>query len=382
MDSIGIEINTGSREFDVAKKQPFAKPRALPRLKRSKPDAAVTAQLESFLPVFEQTWWQTIARGQKPLRIEQVTRRGMIVGRLSYVTSKNKVGFVIGTHPFWTHACGPWISDALSDSEKSEVLEELLSKLPKHISFNLICHPRKNDAALLRKAFEKAGFTVAIQNTYTQAPDDTHVMRRLNIEQRKNIIRAAKKLRVIDLGAVEFMRFYSGNLEDIAMECYAPLEVARDLIAEGMRRKPQQVRVFAALRREALPGDETYPLDAAIACAWDRERYYYVMSTRKRRSIEHPEWKPNADAVKLLIVHAMEHARSMGLVFDADGVTELGTETLYRDILKMPELEHRYLLKREFGLYTLYMAFKSRIATLIAQICGRSGVPRGEYSAE
>jgi hypothetical protein len=78
----------------------------------------------------------------------------------------------------------------------------------------------------------------------------------------------------------------------------------------------------------------------------------------------------------------MEHARSMGLVFDADGVTELGTETLYRDILKMPELEHRYLLKREFGLYTLYMAFKSRIATLIAQICGRSGVPRGEYSAE
>jgi len=106
----------------------------------------------------------------------------------------------------------------------------------------------------LRKAFEKAGFTVAIQNTYTQAPDDTHVMRRLNIEQRKNIIRAAKKLRVIDLGAVEFMRFYSGNLEDIAMECYAPLEFARDLIAEGMRRKPQQVSVFAALRRSAAGG--------------------------------------------------------------------------------------------------------------------------------
>ena len=63
----------------------------------------------------------------------------------------------------------------------------------------------------------------------------------------------------------------------------------------------------------------------------------------------------------------------MGLVFDADGVTDPGTETLYRDILKMPQLEHRYVLRREFGLYRRYMAIKPKIETLIAQIGVSSG---------
>lgn len=325
------------------------------------------------MPVFDQGWWQEIARGRKELRVVQVTRRGEIVGRLSYVTSKNRAGFVLGHHPHWTHVGGPWISDALSDSEKSEVLEEIGSRLPRYISFDLICHPRKKDAGLILEVFRRAGFRIGIQNTYSQAPDDTDVMSRINIEQRKNILRAAKKLRVIDLDADEFIRFYADNLGERAMECYAPLQIAHDLITEGMRRNPVQVKVFAALRNEIHPTNKDYPLDAAIACAWDSERYFYVMSTRKRIWSGHPEWKPNADAVKLLMVHAMEHARSMGLVFDADGVTDPGTETLYRDILKMPQLEHRYVLRREFGLYRRYMAIKPKIETLIAQIGVSSG---------
>jgi hypothetical protein len=45
-------------------------------------------------------------------------------------------------------------------------------------------------------------------------------------------------------------------------------------------------------------------------------------------------------------------------------VTDPGTETLYRDILKIPEQEFRYVLRREFRLYSRYMAIKQRIATI------------------
>ena len=342
----------------------------------SEPHCLTLLGPEPPLPVFQQGWWLAIARGKNDLKVEQLTERGAILGRLSYMKSRNRLGFVLGDLPYWTHLSGPWLADGLGLGDKADVLNQLVAQLPGTTSFDLICHPRKEDAALIRQVFESFGFTVSTQNTYCQAPYTPHVMARISAEQRKNIVRAAKKLDVVSLDANEFITFYAENLGEWGRSSYAPLSLARDLIAEGLRRSPPQVKVFAASRKEAVAGLQRCPMDAAIACAWDDERYYYFMSTRKRVCREHPEWKPNADAVKLLLVHAMEHARTMGLIFDADGVTEPGTEILYRDILKIPQLEQRLVLRREFGMYTKYKTIKRKIETTCA--CVRTPAKPGK----
>ena len=363
MDSTWTSIET--TEPRVAERQFFAQSSAVSDgLSETQPPATQSDELP--LPIFQRSWWQTIARGNGTLVVERVSRQGAILGQLSYVKTRNRLGFALGDIPHWTHFSGPWLNDSLSQAEKARVLAELVSRLPRSVSLELLCHPRQCNAELVREVFERAGFCVTAQNTYAQSPDDPDVMSRISIGQRKNILRAAKKLNVIDVDADEFIRFYAGNLGERAAQSYSPLEVARNLITAGLQRNFPQVKVLAAVRKDAPGASTSCPLDAAIACVWDHERYYYFMSTRKRSCSGYPDWKPNADAIKLLIVHAMQHARSLGLIFDADGVTEPGTETLYRDILKMPRLEQRLLLRREFGLYTRYRAIKlgmERIST-------------------
>ena len=338
-----------------------------PRLRLSKVEPAEMFPHEaslndSALPIFQQGWWLGISRGLKPLKLEEVKHSGQIVGRLSYVTRRSRLGFPLGEIPHWTHLAGPWLSQNLYPLQKQEVLEKLVSRLPKRVSFSFTCHPCENDAALITNVFQNAGFNVAVQKTFSQTPDDIIVMSRINVEQRKNIVRAEKKLEITRIDVDTFVEFYGRNLVARGLVCYNPLSIARDLIAAGLQRTPPQAEILAAGRRNRRLTDPACPLDAAIACVWDSERYYYFMSTRRTDCYGNPECKPNADAVKLLIVHAMQHARDMGLTFDADGVTTDGAETLYRKILKIPELEYRLLLRREGTLYTRFLAVTPHIA--------------------
>ncbi len=317
---------------------------------------------DSPLPIYQQNWWLGISRGSKPLKLEEVKHSGQILGRLSYVTRRSRLGFPFGEVPHWTHLGGPWISRSLSSSEKQDVLKKLASRLSRRVSFDLICHPYEKDAALIANVFETAGFTVAVQKTFSQMPDEIDVMTRINVEQRKNIVRAEKKLEIVSLDVNTFVDYYGRNLIARGLVCYSPLAIARELIAAGLQRTPPQAEILAARRKSPCCEDPACALDAAIACVWDKERYYYFMSTRRTGCTANPECKPNADAVKLLIVHAMQHARDMGLTFDADGVTTDGAETLYRRILRIPELEHRLLLKRPGTHYSRFLAVRPHIA--------------------
>jgi hypothetical protein len=83
----------------------------------------------------------------------------------------------------------------------------------------------------------------------------------------------------MEIGAAEFTRFYGENLTARHVKhIYAPLEIAQALIEEGCARG--QVRVLAARRKDAA---KTTRYDAAVACAWDDERCYFCLSTRRIR---------------------------------------------------------------------------------------------------
>ena len=61
---------------------------------------------QSGLPIFSQDWWINIARGPSKYRELKVVHRGVVVGRLSFVLSRSRLGLLRGQDPHWSHLGG------------------------------------------------------------------------------------------------------------------------------------------------------------------------------------------------------------------------------------------------------------------------------------
>jgi hypothetical protein len=304
------------------------------------------------LPVFQQRWWVEIARGTAHLNEAKVVEGNIVVGRLLYVVQRNKAGFKCAGLFNWTHMGGPVISQDLSEEAKAKVLHQLLAQLPRNVSLSFVLGPASAHAEPIREAFKAAGFERSGVITYSLPPNAESIINRLSRKHAKHIISADRRLDVIDISADRFTKFYEANLKEVGKISNSPLGIAHDLIAAGGERNPPQVRAIAAARKrpereesDSLGANlEEVILDAAIACAWDNERYYLWRLTRRRDTSL--DGKPHPDAVKLLVVKAMEHARSLGLIFDSDGVGSAGSDQFYDKILKIPNVEIRDAYER------------------------------------
>lgn len=306
------------------------------------------------LPVFQQPWWLEIAARDEDTREFTVRREGAIVGQLPFIVVKDIIGNKLGFPPVWSHLGGPIVSSTLDRAAKAEVLHQLLAQLPRSISFKFVCSTTSGDVDLIRQAFLAQGFDHRVETTYVQLPEDPDILSRLSAKHRGHIRRADRDLKVIEIGADPFIEFYQSNLKAAGKDSYAPIRNARDLIVRGQSREAPQVRAFAARRR--TPGAR---LDAAIACAWDDERYYLWMTTRRRPSpSDQVGDRPHGDAIKLLILTATQHAQSLNLVFDVDGAITDGANNLYHDILKFPRVESRDVFIRDTALYSVYKRIK------------------------
>jgi hypothetical protein len=273
------------------------------------------------------------------------------------------LGITWGISPHWSHLGGPVVSQDLSDERKAEVLRQLIVQLTSKSPyiFNFVCNPNANDADLIRHAFINAGFEYSRKVTYLQPPNDAGVMSRLSSKHRSHIKSADKILEVMEIGADEFTNFYQENLKAAGLISWSPLHVARDLITKGQAGCVPQVRVLAARNRK-----KGSPYEAAIACAWDKERYYLWMMTRRRSVNGGQNDKPHPDAVKLLIIKAMTHAQYMGLTFDVDGYFSQGSKKFYTEILQIPNIEFRDAFERTTGLARLFMVFRLKIKKIAA----------------
>jgi hypothetical protein len=316
------------------------------------------------LAVFQQPWWLEIAKRGEDYREFVVRKCGKIVGSLGFVVATNKAGNRLGFPPIWAHLGGPVLDQSLNHIEKAEALRRLMVQLPRNISFKFVCSPDTADAGAIRQEFRRAGFECSSETTYLQYPDDKGILERLTGESRRQIASASKRLRVTDLGADDFIAFYEANLATAGKSSYASLQIARDLIVRGLEAEIPQVRVIAAKK---MAGGA--PLDAAIAYAWDSKRYYLWMVTHRCYSHGLHD-KPHPHAGKLLILIGTEDARNRGLIFDADGATTDGNETLYRDRLKFPHVEFRDVFIRDTRLHKLYKQLKPRLRAQSARLKG------------
>ena len=333
------------------------------------------------LPVFQQRWWVEIACGTALLNEVKVVEGKTVVGSLPYVVKRNKSGIKYGAFSDWTHISGPVVSQNLSEKQKAEIIHQLLAQLPRNVSLTFVCRRTSRDAELIGRAFKAAGFSHSIQTTYSQPRSAQSALSRISRKHAKHIMSADRRLDVIDIDADRFIRFYETNLKEAGKASYSHLDIAHDLIAEGCKRNPPQVRVIAARKRSEKTTDGSLDasskediLDSAIACVWDNERYYLWMITRRRD--DDPAGKPHPDAGKLLAVKAMEHARSLGLIFDADG----GSGWFYEKILQLPDLEICDVYERTTllaGLVKKYPSLGTAAWLIYSRICMARNLLRG-----
>ena len=305
---------------------------------------------QSHLPIFNQDWWITIARGSSDYRELRVVDGDAVLGKLPYVLSRN-YGFLQAHDPHWSHLGGPILDERLSRKEQAEVVQQLLAKFPRWCSGYFVCDPNRSYADLVRDAFKRAGFEHTAQTTYVRYPTDVPVTNLRKGKHNGHIRRASQKLDCVDISATEFVRFYEANLKARTKTSYAPLEIVTRLADEAVRRG--QARAIAARPRHssATANHNGFALyDAAIVYVWDQSRCYYWMSTHRPHSPDNSYPKPHPDAIKFLAMHAMQHAQEMKLIFDVDGVTTPGSLNLYRNMFGLRKEERRDVFQRTTAL--------------------------------
>jgi hypothetical protein len=353
-------------------------------------DKTEIAASDSLRPIYQQSWWFDIARGQSEFRVSQVRKDGKVVGTLSYIQVQcaasrvMPLSFSFGGNAHWTSLCQPDLDAALDEREKREVLQELIRKLPRKVSFKFVVGPDSKDRELIKDAFRGAGFEHTTQTTYSERPGDIDVKMRISAKHRYNLKRAKRDLEVLGaqpgdpaISAAAFINFYEKNLR-ACEKSYAPLDVARALIEAGQKRG--QAQVFVARKKRISKDDANSSWDAAVACVWDDSRLYYWLSARRRESPSNTPEKPHGDAIKLLVTTAISHARSLGLIFDADGVPivdggrDEGKNALYKKILKIPHEENRDVYSRPSWLYRSFTQLREKVRGPAKMIVARFGM--------
>ncbi|MBS1806398.1 MAG: hypothetical protein JST28_23890 [Acidobacteria bacterium] len=324
--------------------------------------AQVTEQSKLDLSVFHQSWWQEIAQGFPGYREVKAMRNGRLVGRLPFVLRRNRLGLAFGQDPYWTHLGGPVVEENLSVREKLDVLRDLLKQLPRRASFTFTCDQTLCYADLVRTAFFEAGFEHSSQITYVRLPEGGDVQNERKRKHRGHIKRAAKRLACVDITPREFVRYFGENLMAQGKRSYAPLNMLMPLIQQALDRGC--ARVLAAKQNPEDVSDDSSSsalCDAAIVYIWDDRRCFYWLSTYRVASENGLERAPHPDAVKLLMITAMEHAQAMNLIFDADGVATPGADHLYRKILGLKIEERRDVFRRINTTERIYQNSKLRI---------------------
>jgi len=313
-------------------------------------------QNRSELSVFHQDWWLDIAQTCPGYRELKVVSGGNTLGKFPFVLQKNRLGLTFGLDPYWAHLGGPMVREELSAPQQADVIRSLIHQLPRRTSFTFVCDPTLSYAGLVKRAFIDAGFEHSSQLTYVRMPEDGDVLGVRSRKHRGHIKRAAKALTCLDISPEDFAQFFASNLEARGKRSIAPLTMLPRLIGEAITRGCG--RAIAAMPNRSTADGSSALYDAAIVYIWDDRRCYYWLSTHRVPSERETGCKPHPDAVKLLVVNAMEHAQKMGLVFDADGVVSPGADHMYRNILGLRIEERRDMFRRLNTLERIYQKSK------------------------
>jgi Acetyltransferase (GNAT) domain len=313
------------------------------------------------IPVYMQRWLTAIAARSAKTSKVVVVENDRQVGSLTISLERNGLGMRQGYNLPWARVCGPIISEELSEEKRAQVTRQLIRQLPRNVSLFLTLAGEFDF-----RLFLSEGFRSASEDNYFISPDRLPALYASFSKMTKRHIKQAQRDLVVSTTTPEtFIEIYATDLARRRRRPYAPLEIARDILTEGLRQG--QARIFTAKRRD------TGEIDAAVACLWDDARYYYWMTTRRLQASG--QSKPHQGAVKLLLWSAIQDAAARGLTFDFDGAgndiapKNKGTTRLYDGMGAQRCV--RYAVKRETILERVLGHFRPLVKLVIRKTVGQ-----------
>lgn len=312
-------------------------------------------------PVYMQDWFTLISARNQTVKHFCTAEDPEAVGNLTLLVRRNGLGMKQAYNLPWARLGGPLISAPVGSERRTRIVRQLIKQLPADISYFL-----KLASASDYETFIAEGFQPMLEDNYIISADlarDPDAS--FSKMTRRHLRQAERELLVSTTSPASFVQLYSEHLARRRRKPYAPLSIAQALLEEGLRRG--QCRITTACRRD------TGEIDAAIACLWDSETYYYWMTTR--RVPVSGEYRPQQGAVKLLLRAAIEDAARRGLTFDFDGAGTTTTDEpgskarLYTGM--GATLAVRYGVYRHTSLERAVQGFRAPIKSAIRNTVGR-----------
>ena len=256
--------------------------------------------------IFHEPWWMNITSAGSWSEAV-VSSGGQVVGRLPYQISRKGFGATVLGMPPLVHVLGPAlishspVNSAGRVMKEIAIISELLEQLPEaaHISFRL------HSGITNTLAFDMAGFKNHSGYTVEIKPDTPTALWQQMRDKTRNVIRRAEENLLVDptTAPETFLSFYRDNLGATGRTSFYAEHTCLELINECLRR---------GVGRILVARDQEGKMQAAVFTVWDQNTEFYLMSTRRPRSVN--------GAVAMLIWDALQHASSRGLTFDMDGI--------------------------------------------------------------
>jgi lipid II:glycine glycyltransferase (peptidoglycan interpeptide bridge formation enzyme) len=225
----------------------------------------------------------------------------------------------------------------------------LVDQLPRHSYFHQHLDPSLDGglAMIDGLAFQECKFEVMHQYTFEVdcRRGTAELAAALNLKTRQHIRRAEKTHSVRPVDDVRsFIDFYMRNLHAAGRQNRVDFGHLPALFAESRAR--DSGTILGAFDSVGSPIAMTY-------LVWGHGIMYYLLSTRSLQSAD-------SGAVSLLIWHAMQQAREMGLVLDLDGVYSSGTARFLSNF--GGDIKTRLLIRRSGISYGALQYLKRQVA--------------------
>ncbi len=262
--------------------------------------------------------------GAETIRADQPEQHK--IGKLDFFAGRDESGLLRGGDLPWQYMQG--LCDAqLTKDEKFNALTRTLAQLPGNISFVFKADPHLRDKDVVRAAFARAGFvnegrtTLLYKAEAGQDPLDS-----LKSDARTKIRKGRRELEFTDMDVDSFFDHYREHLGERQSHFF--LNIDREMLKKAVAGENPQAEVIA-LRRKPDESGKEQPIEAAAIVSTGADGYCKLLRLSFRRAVENEDAPPpHQQALKVLVVEAMQRAANRGLPLDVDGFTP-GGNTLY-----------------------------------------------------
>lgn len=248
------------------------------------------------------------------------------VGKLDFFAGRDERGLLRGGDLPWQYMQG--VCDGkITNGEKREQLVRTLAQLPSNISYVFKADPNIRDREIVRDAFARAGFVNETRTTliYKGQPGQDP-LDAMKSDARTKIRKARRELEFTDMGVDEFFDHYRQNLGDKQSHFF--LNIDQALLKQAVNADQPQAELIA-VRRKTDGSGKQQPVEAAAIVSLGADGYSKLLRLSFRRAAEGDDAPPpHQQALKMLVVEAMQRATDRGLPLDVDGFTP-GGSTLY-----------------------------------------------------